>query len=63
MTALTIILASLVILLYVLGCFLMRGLLKEANSEHQDSKKEVSIWPYTVLVVIAELVINRNFKW
>lgn len=63
MMLLTIILTIAVVILYALGACLMRGLLKIAEHESQDDIKEVLIWPYTVVMALGELLINRNFKW
>lgn len=63
MMLLTIVLSILVVVLYVLGAFLMRGLMKSTDCDTQDDIKEVLIWPYTVAMAVGELVINRNFKW
>lgn len=60
----TALLIAVIVLLYLLGCMLMRGFLKVADTTDQDSIVQVLIWPYTMCAVIYELAfVEKSFKW
>lgn len=60
---LTAFLILIVIMLYVCGAFLMRALLKEADSYDKDSWKPIILWPGYIIVPIYELISDGEFKW
>ena len=59
----TYILALLVIVLYVLGAFLMRALLKIGETSDQDEWKPILLWPYYIAAPVFELLREKKFKW
>lgn len=60
---LTFILIAIVLILYVCGAFLMRALLKEADSDDKDSWKPIILWHGYIIVPIYELIRDGEFKW
>lgn len=60
---LTFILIAIVLILYVCGAFLMRALLKKADSDDKDSWKQIILWPGYIIVPIYELIRDGEFKW
>lgn len=60
---LTFILIAIVLILYVCGAFLMRALLKEADTDDNDSWKQIVLWPCYIIVPIYELIRDGEFKW
>ena len=56
-------LITLVIVLYICGAFLMRALLKEADTDDKDSWIPILLWPGYIIVPIYELIRDREFKW
>lgn len=56
-------LITLVIVLYICGAFLMRALLKEADTYDKDSWIPILLWPGYIIVPIYELIRDGEFKW
>jgi len=56
-------LITIVIVLYICGAFLMRALLKEADTGDKDSWIPILLWPGYIIVPIYQLIRDREFKW
>lgn len=56
-------LAVMVLIMYVCGCFLMRALLKEADTADQNDLYPVLCWPWIMISAVGEIILSGNFKW
>ena len=56
-------LAVMVLVLYACGCFLMRALLKKADSTDRDKLYPVLCWPWLMITAVGEVMISGKFKW
>ncbi|EBH2649686.1 hypothetical protein FKF44_18435 [Salmonella enterica] len=63
LTAFLTFMVIMVIVLYVCGMFLMRALLKVADTCDKGKLNPILFWPVYIIIQIYELIRERNFKW
>ena len=59
----TAVMISLMVVMYLSGCVLMRAFLKISDADDQDSLKPVLLWPWFPLSAVFELLWLKKFKW